>query len=90
VGFDYYHRLPGRATIQASLTGVHYDTPSAINGDKFRTTYLSGVVGYDRPVGNRLYAGVQGGARKLFQSGPDPKMDFNASVYVRYRIGDLL
>jgi hypothetical protein len=90
VGFDYYHRLPGRATIQASLTGVHYDTPSAINGDKFRTTYLSAVVGYDRPVGSRLYAGVQGGVRKLFQSGPDPKMDFNASVYVRYRIGDLL
>ena len=90
VGVDYYHRLPDRSTIQATLTGVHYDTPSAINGDKFRTTYLSGVLGYDRPIGRRLYAGVQGGVRKLFQSGPDPRLDFNASVYVRYRLGDLL
>jgi hypothetical protein len=87
---EYWRRLSRDETIQASLTAVHYNSASAVDGDRLRSTYVSGVVGYDRHVGNRLFAGVKGGARKLFQTGPDPKLDFNASVYVRYRLGDLL
>lgn len=87
---DYYRRLTANDTLQASLSGTRYSTPGSLNGNNFSTTYVSAVVGYDRKVGRRIYAGVQGGVRKLFQDGPDPKMDFNASVYLRYRLGDLL
>jgi hypothetical protein len=87
---DYYRRLSEKETIQASLSATRYDTPGAIDGFRIRTTYFSGIVGYDRKVGNRIYAGISGGARKLFQDGPDPKLDFNANVYLRYRLGDLL
>lgn len=89
-GVDYYRRLSERETLQASLSGTRYDSPTSLNGLRLRTTYLSGVVGYDRKVGNRIYAGISGGARKLFQVGPDPKLDVNANVYLRYRLGDLL
>ena len=32
---------------------------------------------------------LSGGVRKLFQAGPDPKTDFNANAYLRYRFGDI-
>jgi hypothetical protein len=89
LGANYFRRLGEGQTLQASLSAVQYTTPSNLNVSKLRTTYISGVVGYDRAIGHRLYAGVAGGARKLFQVGPDPKLDFNANVYVRYRLGDL-
>jgi hypothetical protein len=88
---DYYRRLGRNDTFQASISGTRYSTAEAIPGDgRFRTTYLSTVVGYDRKLGPRMSAGVSGGARKLFQTGPDPRIDLNASAYLRYRIGDLL
>jgi hypothetical protein len=87
---SYFRTLSRNDSIQASLTAVHYSSAESINGDKLTSSYASGVVGYDRHVGHRLFAGVEGGVRKLFQTGPDPKLDFNASVYVRYRLGDLL
>lgn len=86
---SYFRRLSADQTLQASLSAVRYTTPSNINTSKLRTTYFSGVVGYDRAIGHRMYAGVTGGVRKLFQVGPDPDLDFNANVYVRYRLGDL-
>jgi hypothetical protein len=90
-GVDYYRKLDPDSTVQASLSAVRYSTPSALSlGDKLRTSYVSGVVGYDRHLSSRIFGGVQGGVRKLFQSGPDPDLDFNANVYVRYRLGSLL
>ena len=86
---DYYRKLGENESLQAALSGVRYSTPAAFDSSHVRTTYASGVIGYDRKVGNRLYAGVQGGARKLFQVGPDPKLDLNANLYLRYRLGDL-
>jgi hypothetical protein len=87
---DYFRTLSATETLQASLSAARYGSASSFNGDRLRTTYFSGVVGYDRKIGHRLAAGVQGGARKLFQVGPDPDLDLNANVYVRYRLGDLL
>jgi hypothetical protein len=87
---SYSRRLGENDSLQASLSGVQYTTPSNFNGLRIRTSYVSGAVGYDRKIGNRLYAGAQGGVRKLFQDGPDPDLDFNANLYVRYRLGDLL
>lgn len=89
---DYSRRLAERQMLQASLSLVNYTNASNsnnLNNFRVRTTYLSAVVGYDRGIGHRLYAGIQGGARKLFQVGPDPDLDFNANVYLRYRLGDL-
>jgi hypothetical protein len=90
IAADYFRRLSREGTLQASLTAVHYDDAASLNGNDFQSTYVSGVIGYDRHLGNRIYAGVEGGVRRLFQTGPDPKLDLNASVYVRYRLGDLL
>jgi hypothetical protein len=87
-GLTYFRHL-SNGTMQASFTGVHYTDVGVIDGSKESHTYLSAVLGYDRPIGHRLFAGIEGGARKLFQSGPDPKPDFNVNVYVRYRLGDL-
>lgn len=90
---DYYRHLGPYDTIQASLTATHYDSASpsssSPNGNNFTTTYLSAVLGYDHRIGHRLAIGVSGGARKLYQTGPDPKLDLNANVYLRYRLGDV-
>ena len=86
----YYRQVSEKGTIQASLYGTHYSASTAGPlGQILRQTYLSGVVGYDQRIGHRLFAGVNVGARKVFQTGPDPKVDFNANIYLRYRLGDL-
>jgi hypothetical protein len=36
-----------------------------------------------------LFAGLDLAARKLTQTGPDPKTDFNGSLFIRYRFGDV-
>ena len=65
-------------------------TAASIEGlEDPESTYASAVIGYDRNIGARLFGGVQGGVRRLFQNGPDPDTDFNATVYLRYRLGDL-
>ncbi len=87
---DYFRRLSAKDTIQASLSATRYSSSAFNSHSPVSTTYVSGVVGYDRKIGNRLAAGVEGGVRKLFQVGPDPDLDFNASLYLRYRLGDLL
>jgi hypothetical protein len=86
----YYRQVSEKGTVQASLYGTRYSTStSGPLGLNLQQTYLSGVVGYDQGVGHRLFAGVNVGARKVFQTGPDQKVDFNANIYLRYRLGDL-
>lgn len=87
---DYYHRLGRDDTIQASILGVRYSSPSTVNSDRFHTTYASAVFGLDHKIGHRLSTGFSAGARKVYQTGPDPKVDVTGSVYLRYHIGDLL
>jgi len=87
---SYTRKIGERETIRALVTATRSSTASLLNNGNFRTTYLTGLVSYDRRVGNRLYAGISGGTRKVFQTGPDPKIDFNATIYLRYRLGDLL
>lgn len=86
----YYRRVSERGTVQASLAATHSsDSTTGPNALDLRQTYVRGIVGYDQGIGHRLFAGVNVGARKAFQSGPDPKADFNANIYLRYRLGDL-
>lgn len=86
---SYYRRVSENGTIQASLYATHYSTQIAPANLNLRQTYLSAVAGYDHKVGHRLFAGITGGARRVFQTGPDLPVDFNANIYLRYRIGDL-
>ncbi len=87
---DYYRRLSEQSTIQASLSAVRYSGTQSFNGEKFHTDYISAVAGYDRKIGHRLAAGVSAGVRKLYRPGPDPSIDLNGQVYLRYRLGDIL
>lgn len=86
---NYWRRLGPKDTIQASISASRYSTAASIDGEHPRSTYASAVVGYDRNINSRLYGGIQGGVRRLFQTGPDPDIDLNATVYLRYRLGDL-
>ena len=90
VGASYYRHLSRDDTIQASFVGHHQRTVDNILGQNFTSTYLTGIVGYDHKIGQRLSIGLTAGARKLYQPGPDPSMDLNGMVSVRYRVGDLL
>ena len=86
---SYWRRLGPKDSIQASLSASRYSTVADIEGASPHSTYVSGAVGYDRNINARLFGGIQGGVRRLFQSGPDPDTDFNATVYLRYRLGDI-
>lgn len=87
---SYFRRIGPQDTIQVSLSGSNYTTPNSVDGQKIHSTLVSAVAGYDRKIGHRLAAGVSLAARRLFQDGPDPNSDLNGTIYVRYRIGDLL
>jgi hypothetical protein len=91
VGVDYSHQLNAASTIQFSLAASHYSSPiSVISGQTFsRSNYYRAAADYTRKMGSRWFGGVDVSARKLTEAGPDPKADFNASVFVRYRFGDV-
>jgi hypothetical protein len=86
----YRRRVGEFSTLSASVTGTRNSTVAQLQSGKFQSTYLTGLVGYDHKIGKRLFAGVTVGTRKLYQTGPDPKMDLNGNFYLRYRLGDLL
>jgi len=89
-GLSYNREFGQRDTFRANLTGTSSSRVTVANEAKFRTTYVTGLMSYDRRIGNRLYAGISVGARRLFQTGPDPKTDYNGNFYLRYRLGDLI
>jgi len=90
-GIDYSRQLDANSTILLSLDGSRYSQPvSVISGETFSSsTYYRAAAAYTRQFGHRLYGGVNLAARKLEERGPDPKADFNASLFIRYRFGGL-
>jgi len=90
-GVDYTQRLDADQSISFSLGVTHYSSPiSVVTGRSFSdSTYYRSAASYSRRFSTRLFGGVNLGARKVTQSGPDPKTDFNASLFVRYRFGDI-
>lgn len=88
---EYSKRLDADQSIQFSLGVAHYSTPtSAIIGQSFSgATYYRAAASYTRRFSSRLFGGVNLGARRLTQNGPDPKTDLNASLFLRYRFGDI-
>ena len=88
---DYSQQLDANQSIQFSLGATHYSTPtSVIVGRTFSSSnYYRAAASYSRRFATRLFGGVNLAARKLTQNGPDPKADFNASLFIRYRLGDI-
>jgi hypothetical protein len=88
---DFTQRLDADQSIQFSLSGTHYSTPtSVIVGQTFSSAnYFRAATAYTRRIGPRLFGGINLAARKLTQNGPDPKADLNASLFLRYRFGDV-
>jgi hypothetical protein len=89
-GVDYSQRLDANQSLDFSIGVTHYSTPtSVIIGQSFSSaTYSHAAAAYSRRFGSRLFGGVNLAARKLTQNGPDPKTDLNASLFIRYRLGD--
>lgn len=91
VGVNYSRRLDADQTLAFSLSARRYSNPVLVtNVYSFsRATYLRAAADYSRRIGNRLFAGASLSARRVGQTGPDPKADFSGSVYLRYRLGDI-
>jgi len=91
VGVDYSLRLAEDDTLQLSVGADHYSNPVIlVSGESFnRATYMRAVVNYSRRIGNRWFGGVNLSARKIAQTGPDPDADLGASIFIRYRFGDV-
>jgi hypothetical protein len=90
-GIDYSRQLDADSSLQLSLGGTRYSSPiSLVAGQNFSSsTYYRAAGAYTRQIGHRLFGGVNLAARKLTEKGPDPKADFNASLFIRYRFGDI-
>lgn len=90
-GIDYSRRLDADSTIQFSLAASHYSSPIFLfAGPTFsKATYYRAAADYSRRISDRWFGGVDVAARKVTQSGPDPKADVSGSLFVRYRFGDL-
>lgn len=90
-GIDYSKRFDADQTIQFSLGLAHYSTPtSVIIGRAFSSSsYYHAAASYSRRFGGRLFGGINLAARRVTQNGPDPKADLNASLFIRYRFGNV-
>lgn len=89
---NYSRRIDQNQSIQlsagASRQSQRFDT--SLEGNPIgRQTYLRASGSYTRNIGPRWLAGVNVAARSLRRSGSDPKPDVSASVFVRWRVGDL-
>jgi hypothetical protein len=90
-GVDYSRKLNADSTVAFSLSAYRYSSPlSVVSGQLFsHATYFRAAGEYSRRIGQRWFGGVDLAARKLTQAGPDPKTDFSASLFIRYRFGDV-
>ena len=87
IGVEYFNRLDAVQTIQAGASFVRY-AGSAFEDDG---TYMQASGTYTRQLNDRMFAGANLAARKFSdKGGPDPRPDFSGSLFVRYRLGDLL
>lgn len=88
---DYSRRLSADSSFDLSAGIDHYSAPvSVITGRTFSSaTYYRAAADYNRRISGRWFAGVNLAARKLAESGPDPDADLSASLFIRYRFGDV-
>jgi hypothetical protein len=88
---NYSRRLDANQTLRFSVDGSWYSSPNSLVTvtSLSNATYVHGAADYSRRFGSRWFGGAAIGARKLTQPGPDPKMEFSGSLFIRYRLGDL-
>lgn len=84
---SYFRRLNARDQIQASVGFVSTGRVREFNNG--RSTFFTAATSFDRKVNDRVSAGVNVAARKLSNLGPDPKMDFSGSIFIRNRFGSI-
>jgi hypothetical protein len=90
-GVDYSRQLDVNSSVSLSIDGSHYSQPvSVLAGQTFSSsTYYRAAAAYTRQLGHRLFGGLNVAARKLAERGPDPRTDVSASLFIRYRLGDV-
>lgn len=90
-GVDYSRQLDARSSLLLSLDASRYSQPiSLISGQTFSSSnYYRAAGAYTRSFGHRLFGGINLAARKVTERGPDPKADLSASIFIRYRFGDV-
>jgi hypothetical protein len=88
---DYSRRLSADSSFDLSAGISHFSAPiSVITGRTFSSsTYYRAAADYSRRISGRWFGGVNLAARKLAENGPDPKADLSASLFIRYRFGDV-
>lgn len=89
---DYSRKLDAKQSIQLSA-GVSRSSSTAesfaLTVPFTNVTYVRAAAAYTRALNPRLSGGVNVGARKFTQAGPDPKTDVSGFIFLRYRLGDL-
>jgi hypothetical protein len=88
---SYTRQLDADSTLALAVGVDHFSRPvSVILGQAFsNATYYRASAEYSRKIGQRLFAGIDLSARKVTESGPDPKADVSGSLFIRYRFGDV-
>lgn len=87
----YFRRLDAKNTVQAGVSvsqssGSTRETQLLVAP---KTSFYSANVSYNRKISPRLSTGVEAGARKFTQRGTNVPIATNATVFLRYRLGDL-
>lgn len=90
-GIDYSRRLTAADTLELLMSVDRYSNPVIlVSGISFNhATYARAVVNYSRNISKRWFGGINLSARKVTQTGPNPDADFTASLFIRYRFGDI-
>lgn len=90
---NYSRRLDQKQSVQltagVSRTSQRFDTLSGETPFGSQT-YFRAAGAYTRTIAPRWLAGVNVAARSLRRDGPDPDPDLSASLFIRWRVGDLL
>ncbi|WP_205481745.1 hypothetical protein [Sphingomonas arenae] len=87
-GIDYSQTIDENSSFQLSASAIRYGGRRVLDRS-VTSNYFVTSAAYNRRINDRLTGGVNGSARRLTQSGPDPDTDVSASVFLRYRFGDL-
>jgi hypothetical protein len=91
IGVDYSRQLDANQTIQIAFNASQFSAPiSVITGRTFsRSTYVRAAADYTRRLSDRWFGGVSLSARKVSERGPDPRVDVDGALFIRYRLGDI-
>ena len=88
LGVDWFRKLDDAQTIQLSASFARYDADDELD-EAFQSEHVRFAGSYSRRIGPRFSVGSDLGVRAFRREGPDPDMDVSASLFVRYRLGDL-